>query len=506
VELEEEAPIEPVWVLPERGRGAPLAKHFVDLQNDVTAADIGLAAREGYRSVEHLKRYTTTGMGTDQGKTANVNALAILAGQLGVEMPAVGTTTFRPPYTPVTFGVLAGRDIGELADPVRMTPVHAWHVEHGAEFEDVGQWKRPWYYPRAGENLHDAVNRECLATRNAIGILDATTLGKIDIQGADAAELLDRVYTNNWKSLAVGRCRYGLMCGEDGMLFDDGVTTRLGEQHYLMTTTSGNAARVLAWLEEWLQTEWPDLDVYCNSVTEQWCTVGIAGPLARELLMELSDDIDLASDAFPFMSFRDGNVAGIPARVMRVSFTGELSFEISVAANYGMYLWTTLISAGQRYDITPFGTEAMHVLRAEKGFIIAGQDSDGTVMPADLGMSWALSKTKDFIGKRSMSRPDSVRADRKQLVGLLTEDSREVLPEGGQIVDAVADSLPMKMVGHVTSSYYSANLGHSIALALVKGGRKRQGERVYLPLEDRTVSATITEPRFFDAAGERMNA
>jgi sarcosine oxidase subunit alpha len=354
--------------------------------------------------------------------------------------------------------------------------------------------------------LHDAVNRECLATRNAIGILDATTLGKIDIQGADAAELLDRVYTNNWKSLAVGRCRYGLMCGEDGMLFDDGVTTRLGEQHYLMTTTSGNAARVLAWLEEWLQTEWPDLDVYCNSVTEQWCTVGIAGPLARELLMELSDDIDLASDAFPFMSFRDGNVAGIPARVMRVSFTGELSFEISVAANYGMYLWTTLISAGQRYDITPFGTEAMHVLRAEKGFIIAGQDSDGTVMPADLGMSWALSKTKDFIGKRSMSRPDSVRADRKQLVGLLTEDSREVLPEGGQIVDAVADSLPMKMVGHVTSSYYSANLGHSIALALVKGGRKRQGERVYLPLEDRTVSATITEPRFFDAAGERMNA
>ena len=506
VELDEEAPMEPVWVLPQCARGMPLSKHFVDFQNDVTAADIGLAAREGYRSVEHLKRYTTTGMGTDQGKTANVNALAILGSQLGVEMSAVGTTTFRPPYTPVTFGVLAGRDIGELADPVRMTPMHAWHMERGAKLEDVGQWKRPWYYPRAGETMRQAVNRECLATRNAIGILDASTLGKIDIQGPDAAEFLDRIYTNNWKSLGIGRCRYGLMCGEDGMLFDDGVTTRLGEQHYLMTTTSGNAARVLSWLEEWLQTEWPELKVYCNSVTEQWCTAGIAGPLARKLLSELTADINLSSDAFPFMSCRSGNVAGIPARVMRVSFTGELSYEINVAANYGMSLWTTLMTAGRQYAITPIGTEAMHVLRAEKGFIIAGQDSDGTVIPADLGMSWAVSKSKDFIGKRSMSRPDSVRSDRKQLVGLLTEDAGEVLPEGGQIVDTVTSAPPMKMIGHVTSSYYSANLGHSIALALVKGGRQRHGERIYVPLDDRTFSATITAPRFFDPDGERMNA
>jgi len=506
VDLDEESPMEPVWVLPQRAGGAPLSKHFVDFQNDVTAADIGLAAREGYRSVEHLKRYTTTGMGTDQGKTANVNALAILGKQLGVDISAVGTTTFRPPYTPVTFGVLAGRDIGELADPVRMTPVHAWHLEHGAEFEDVGQWKRPWYYPRSGESMHQAVNRECLATRNAIGILDASTLGKIDIQGPDSAELLDRIYTNNWKSLGEGRCRYGLMCGEDGMLFDDGVTTRLGEHHYLMTTTSGNAARVLGWLEEWLQTEWPELDVYCNSVTEQWCTVGIAGPLARDLLADLSDSIDLGADAFPFMSCRHGVVAGIPARVMRVSFTGELSYEISVAANYGMGLWTTLMGAGRKYGITPFGTEAMHVLRAEKGFIIAGQDSDGTVTPADLGMSWALSKSKDFIGKRSMGRPDSVRTDRKQLVGLLTDDAREVLPEGGQIVETAASAPPVKMIGHVTSSYYSANLGHSIALALVKGGRQRHGERVYVPLEGRTVSATLTAPRFFDPDGEKIDA
>ena len=504
VELEEETPIEPLWLMP--WRSASLGRHFVDFQNDVTAADIGLAAREGYRSVEHLKRYTTTGMGTDQGKTSNVNALAILARQLGVSPAAVGTTTFRPPYTPVTIGVLAGRDVGELADPVRMTPIHEWHEANGAMFEDVGQWKRPWYYPRAGESMHDAVNRECVATRNAIGILDATTLGKIDIQGPDAAELLDRIYTNNWKSLKVGRCRYGLMCGEDGMLFDDGVTTRLGEHHYLMTTTSGNAARVLAWLEEWLQTEWPDLDVYCNSVTEQWCTVGIAGPLARDLLGELVTDLDLSPDAFPFMSYREGTVAGIPARVMRVSFTGELSYEVSVAANYGMWLWTTFINAGRKYGITPFGTETMHVLRAEKGFIIAGQDSDGTVTPADLGMSWAVSKTKDFIGKRSMSRPDSVREDRKQLVGLLTEDPDDVLPEGGQIVDVVTREPPMKMIGHVTSSYYSANLGHSIALALIKAGRQRMGERVYVPLEDRTLGATITAPRFFDPDGERMNA
>jgi sarcosine oxidase subunit alpha len=506
VELEEETPIEPAWMLPRRARGAPFAKHFVDFQNDVTAADIGLAAREGYRSVEHLKRYTTTGMGTDQGKTANVNALAILGKQLGVEISSLGTTTFRPPYTPVTFGALAGRDIGELADPVRMTPMHAWHVDRGAKFEDVGQWKRPWYYPRAGESMHDAVNRECLATRNAIGILDASTLGKIDIQGPDAAELLDRIYTNNWKSLRTGRCRYGLMCGEDGMLFDDGVTTRLDEQHYLMTTTSGNAARVLSWLEEWLQTEWPELRVYCNSVTEQWSTAGIAGPLARDLLAELTSDIDLSTEGFPFMSCRDGTVAGIPARVMRVSFTGELSYEINVAANYGMGLWTALMPAGQKYGITPFGTETMHVLRAEKGFIIAGQDSDGTVTPVDLGMSWAVSKTKDFIGKRSMSRPDSVRPDRKQLVGLLTESPNEVLPEGAQIVDEVSSSPPMKMIGHVTSSYFSANLGHSIALALIKGGHQRHGERVNLPLLDRTVSATITAPRFFDPDGERMHA
>lgn len=502
----DEAPLQPFWLVPAAPPGAPLNKHFVDVQNDVTAADIALAAREGYRSVEHLKRYTTTGMGTDQGKTSNINALAILGQTLGADISAVGTTTFRPPYTPLTFGTIVGRDIGALADPVRMTPIHRWHVANGVSFEDVGQWKRPWYYPRPGESIQDAVDRECLATRQAIAILDASTLGKIDIQGPDTAEFLNRVYTNGWKKLEIGRCRYGVMCGEDGMVFDDGVTTRLGEHHYWMTTTSGNAARVLAWLEEWLQTEWPELKVYCNSTTEHWATVGIAGPFARQLLSKLTDDIDLDPKAFPFMTYRAGTVAGMAARVFRISFTGESSFEINVPARYGLALWNTLMTAGEQYGITPIGTESMHVLRAEKGFFIAGQDTDGTVTPIDLGMDWIVSKQKDFLGKRSLARLDMLREDRKQLVGLLPVDPQEVLPEGGQIVTDMDQKPPMNMIGHVTSSYYSANLKRSIALALVRGGHKRHGETVYVPLENKVIAANVSEPRFYDPEGKRMHA
>ena len=504
VDVAEEMPIRLIWAVPSRQPNRRLDKHFVDFQNDVTAADIALAAREGYRSVEHLKRYTTTGMGTDQGKTSNVNALAILSETLGADIAATGTTTFRPPYAPATFGALAGRDVGELADPVRTTPMHQWHVEQGAPFEDVGQWKRPWYYPRRGESMREAVDRECLAVRNAVGILDASTLGKIDVQGADAAEFLERIYTNSWKRLGVGRCRYGLMCTEDGMVFDDGVTLRLGENRFLVHTSSGNAARVLGWMEEWLQTEWPELEVFCNSVTEQFATASISGPLARRLLAELTTDIDLDKDAFPFMSWRDGHVAGLPARVARVSFTGESSFEINVPAGYGLSLWTALIHSGRRYGITPYGTEAMHVLRAERGFILAGQETDGTVTPIDLGMEWIVSRNKDFLGKRSLDRADTIREDRKQLVGLLTDNPEDVLPEGGQIVDAVTE-LPMRMIGHVTSSYFSANLGRSIALALVDGGRKRHGESVMVPLERVVMSARITEPRFFDPDGTRAH-
>ena len=494
-----------MWQIPSerpQGRGG---KAFVDMQNDSTADDLRLALREGYRSIEHVKRYTTTGMATDQGKTANVNAIGIVADTLGRDLPEVGATTFRPPYFPVTFGVFAGRDVDDLLDPVRKTPMHGWHERNGALFEDVGQWRRPWYYPRAGEDMHQAVNREVKAARQSLGILDASTLGKIDIQGTDAAEFLNRVYTNGWKKLGVGRCRYGLMLGEDGMVMDDGVTARLGERHFVMTTTTGNAASVLGHLEEYLQTEWPELDVFLTSVTEQFATMTLSGPNARRLLQEVTD-IDLSAEAFPHMGVALGEVAGVPARVFRISFTGEMSFEINVPASFGLSLWQVLMTAGEKYDITPYGTEAMHVLRAEKGFIIVGQETDGSVTPVDLGMDWIVSKAKDFIGKRSLSRPDMLKTDRKQLVGLLTDDPQEVLPEGAQLVEQVLSQPTMPMVGHVTSSYFSPNCGRSIAMALVKGGLEKKGQKIYAPLAGgKVVACTIAEsPVFWDPEGERL--
>ncbi|MFQ5774638.1 MAG: sarcosine oxidase subunit alpha family protein [Kiloniellaceae bacterium] len=499
-------PARRVWLVPSDKPLGQRGKHFVDFQNDVTAADLKLAVREGYRSIEHVKRYTTTGMGTDQGKTGNVNAIGIVAEALDRPITEVGVTTFRPPYTPVAFGAFAGRDVDDLLDPVRKTPIHAWHERNGAVFEDVGQWKRPWYYPRARETMHEAVNREVKAVRDSLGVLDASTLGKIDIQGADAAELLNRVYTNAWKKLEVRRCRYGLMLGENGMVMDDGVTARLGETHFLMTTTTGNAASVLAHLEEYLQTEWPDLEVYLTSVTEQFATVSIAGPNARRLLAELSEDIALSPEALPHMGLAEGTVAGIPARVFRVSFTGEASYEINVPASCGLALWQAVMTAGAKYDITPFGTEAMHVLRAEKGFIIVGQETDGSVTPIDLGMDWIVSKKKDFVGRRSLARPDMLKPDRKQLVGLLTDDPQEVLPEGAQLVERALAKPPVPMVGHVTSSYYSPNLGRSIALALVKGGRARKGQKLYAPpAAGASVACTIAEPVFLDPEGKRLH-
>jgi len=501
----DEEPLRPMWVVPGRkpiGRGP---KQFVDLQNDTSAADLLLAAREGFHHIEHVKRYTLLGFGTDQGKIGNVVGAAIVAHSLGQDLGDTGTTTLRPPYTPVTFGAVAGRDVGALYDPVRKTAMHAWHAAAGAEFENVGQWQRPWYYPRSGESMQDAVDRECLAARNGVGILDASTLGKIDVRGRDAAELLDRVYTNGWKKLAVGRCRYGLMLGEDGMVMDDGVTARLGEHHYHMTTTTGGAAAVLAWLERWLQTEWPELEVYLTSVTDHWATVSLAGPRSRTVLAALCSDIDLSQEAFPFMSVREGTVAGVAARVFRISFSGELAYEINVDANYGCHVWEACMGAGERYGITPYGTETMHVLRAEKGYIIVGQDTDGSVTPEDLGMHSLLARHKDFLGKRSLLRPDSVREDRKQLVGLRTENPREVLPEGAQLTLTPDVAPPVPMIGHVSSSYWSACLGHSIALALVKGGRERKGETVYAPLASgQVVVASITDPVFYDPQGQRQ--
>ncbi len=501
-----EEPWKLLWYIPTTKPAGQRGKHFIDQQNDVTVTDVQLAAREGYRSVEHAKRYTTLGMATDQGKTGNIPGHAILSAALGQTIPETGTTTFRPPYSPVTMGAIAGRYVGDFFDPVRRTPMHDCHEKAGCLWEDVGQWRRPWYYPADGESMQDTVNRECLAVRNHVGMLDATTLGKIDIQGPDAAEFLNRIYTNAWLKLAPGKCRYGLMLGEDGMIMDDGVTSCLGENHYLMTTTSGGAPRVMAWLEEWLQTEWPDLKVYLTSVTEQFATLQLAGPNARALLSEFTKDIDLDNDAFPFMSWKSGTVADIPARIYRISFTGELSYEINVPASAGLSLWTDIMIAGEKFGIEPFGTETMHVLRAEKGFIIVGQETDGTTAPGDLGMDWIVSKKKpDFIGKRSMSRPDMLRDDRKQLVGLLTSDPSEVLPEGGQIVAETQPKPPMTMIGHVTSSYYSAALEHSIALALVKGGRARMGDTVYVPIDGKTVSCEVVEPIFYDKEGNRIN-
>ncbi|WP_288902158.1 sarcosine oxidase subunit alpha [uncultured Sneathiella sp.] len=499
--------IEPFWVVPgSRPIGEGMAKHFVDLQNDTTAADIELAVREGFESVEHIKRYTLTGFGTDQGKTSNINALAILSGILEKPIPKVGTTTFRPPYTPVSYGALAGRNLGDWSDPVRVTSIHDWHVNNGALFENVGQWKRPWYFPKAGETMQEALSRECLAVRNGVGVLDASTLGKIDIRGPDAAEFLNRIYTNAWLKLGVGRVRYGLMCHEDGMVFDDGTTARLAEDRFLMTTTTGGAAGVLDWLEEYLQTEWMDLKVYCTSVTEQWATVSIAGPKAGAVLKKLAPEMDISHENFPFLSFKEGTVAGLKARVFRISFTGELTYEINVPWTCGQALWEAVMAAGAEFDITPYGTESMHILRAEKGFIIVGQETDGTTTPQDLGMDWIVSKVKpDFIGKRSFTRTDTARKDRKQLVGLLTDKPDDVLPEGAQLVFDPHAPKPMPMAGHVTSSYYSATLGRSIALALVKGGHDRKGQNIFAPLEGKTVTAEIVDPVFYDKEGERLN-
>ena len=483
-------------------------KQFVDFQNDVTAAGIELATREGFESIEHVKRYTAMGFGTDQGKTSNINGMAIVAKALNQTIQETGTTIFRPMYTPVTFGALAGRDTGKLFDPARFTAIHEWHVAHGAKFEDVGQWKRPWYFPKQGESMQEALTRECMATRQSIGILDASTLGKIDIQGKDAREFLNRIYTNPWSKLAPGRCRYGVMCKEDGMIFDDGVTSCINDNHFIMTTTSGGAAAVLEWLELWHQTEWPELEVYFASVTDHWATMTISGPNSRFLLEKLVDGHDVSNDAFPYMSWQSFKVAGVDARVFRISFTGELSFEINVPANYGLYVWEQVMAAGEEFGITPYGTETMHILRAEKGFIIAGQDTDGSVSPQDMDMNWIVGKNKTFsyIGKRSWEREDNQRQDRKQFVGLLTKDPSVVLPEGAQAVFDPSEPIPMTMVGHVTSSYYSPILDRSIALGVIKGGLSRVGEKVYFPLPDGTsVEAEITTSVFYDPKGERQN-
>ncbi len=494
-----------IWLLPS-DKIIGKTKPFVDYQNDATAKDIKLALREGFRSIEHVKRYTTTGMGTDQGKLGNMHALGIISETAGSRMGELGTTTFRPPYTPLTFGTIVGRNVGEYFDVSRKTPIHDWQVENKAKFENVGQWKRAWFYPKENESMHEAVQRESKAARDSAGILDASTLGKIDIQGTDASEFLNRVYTNAWSNLAIGKCRYGLMLNEDGMVYDDGVTTRLDENHYIMTTTTGGAATVLGKLEDYLQTEWPELDVYLTSVTDHYATISVCGPNSKKIISKVIPNLDLSDKKFPHMSFKNTKIDRVKCRVMRISFTGEQSYEINVQANYGKSVWDKCMQAGKEFNITPYGTETMHLLRAEKGFIIVGQDTDATMTPIDLQMDWIVSKKKyDFIGKRSLYRSDTIREDRKQLIGLITENPKEVLEEGAQIVLDASKS-PVEMLGHVTSSYYSPNLEKSIALGVVKGGKNMIGQKLIIPMENKQINVTVTDPVFLDKENKRLNA
>ncbi|MBK5565922.1 sarcosine oxidase subunit alpha [Ensifer sp. 2YAB10] len=481
-------------------------KAFIDFQHDVCAKDIRLAVREGMHSIEHIKRFTTNGMASDQGKLSNMHGLAIAAEALGKDIPQVGLTTFRQPYTPVTFGTIVNHSRGALFDPARKTPVHAWEEAHGAEFEDVGNWKRAWFYPRAGEDMHEAVARECKTVRDVAGVFDASTLGKIEVVGPDAAQFLNLMYTNAWDNLKPGRCRYGIMLRDDGFVYDDGVVGRLAEDRFHVTTTTGGAPRVMNHMEDYLQTEFPHLKVWLTSTTEQWAVIAVQGPKAREIIAPLVEGIDLSNEAFPHMSVAEGKICGVPTRLFRMSFTGELGFEVNVPADYGQAVWEAIWARAEPMGACAYGTETMHVLRAEKGYIIVGQDTDGTLTPDDAGLSWAVSKKKpDFVGIRGLKRPDLVKDGRKQLVGLLTKDPKVVLEEGAQIVADPNQPKPMTMLGHVTSSYWSANCGRSIALAMVAGGRERLGQTLYVPMTDRTIAVEVSDMVFFDKEGGRLH-
>jgi len=499
-------PLRIVWQVP--AKPGTHAKRFVDQQNDVTAADVALAHREGYVSVEHLKRYTTLGMGTDQGKTSSINGLGIMSDIQGASPHEVGTTTFRAPYTPVTMGAIAGREVGEHFAPIRRTPLHDWHEEAGAVFIEAGLWLRPQYYPRAGETLETASAREARHVRAKAGICDVSTLGKIDIQGRDAAEFLNRVYINGFGKLPIGKARYGVMLRDDGIAYDDGTTTRLAENHFLMTTTTANAGPVMTQLEYYLQVVWPDLDVHATSVTDLWATVAIAGPDSRKILQALDGDIDFGNEALPFMGFVRGRLAGLEAHVFRISFSGELAYEIAVSADYGRVLWEALLDAELPHDIIPYGMEALGLLRIEKGHVVIGAEIDGRATASDLGFGSMLSTKKPFVGSRSLNRPALDREDRQQLVGLFSVDGRTAIPSGAQLVADPEAPPPVPMQGHVTSTCYSPNLERPIALAMVERGRERLGDELYAcaPLQGVTVRVRLCSAHFVDPEGERLRA
>ena len=505
-DLGDETPIEPVWIMPQ-GAGITLkSKMWLDYQNDVKVSDVQLAAREGFESVEHTKRYTTLGMATDQGKLSNINGLAVLAGSLNMAIPQVGTTTFRPPYTPVTLGTLAGEARGEIFQPLRRTPMHAAHEAAGAYFEPVGLWRRPYCFPRGAESHVQAVEREVNNTRSALGLLDASTLGKIVVKGPDAGRFLDMLYTGVMSTLPVGKCRYGLMCNEQGFLSDDGVVARLSEDTWLCHTTSGGADRIHGWMEDWLQCEWWDWQVHTANLTEQYAQIAVVGPNARKCLEALGG-MDVSREALPFMGWANGTLGGFPCRVYRISFSGELSYEIAVPASQGAAFWAACHQAGASLGAMPYGTEALHVMRAEKGFIMIGDETDGTVIPQDLGLSWAVSKKKaDFLGKRGQERSFLASADRWQLVGFETLDGA-VIPDGAYVIaDGVNANGQRHTQGRVTSTYHSPTLNRGIAMGLLRHGPARMGEVVeFNTVTGATVKAKVVDPVFHDKDGSKQN-
>ncbi|MFN3953512.1 MAG: sarcosine oxidase subunit alpha family protein [Pararhodobacter sp.] len=504
---EPEDPLAPVWMMPARAQYGLRMKMWLDPQNDVKVSDVQLAAREGYESVEHTKRYTTLGMATDQGKLSNINGLAILADALGRPIPQVGTTTFRPPYTPISMGAIGAEARGPIFQPLRRTVLHGWHEQQGAAFEPVGLWRRPYCYPRAGESNHDAVMREVRQTRQSLGLLDASTLGKLLVSGPDAGRFMDMLYTNMMSTLKPGKCRYGLMCNENGFLSDDGVVARLSDDAFLCHTTSGGADRIHAWMEDWLQCEWWDWKIHVVNLTEQFAQIAVVGPNARKVLEKLGSDIDLSREALPFMDWREGRLADMPARIFRISFSGELSYEVAVPASHGGALWERLIEAGAEFGVMPYGTEALHIMRAEKGFIMIGDETDGTVIPQDLGLDWAISKKKaDFLGKRGMERAAMTSPDRWKLVGLETLDG-SVLPDGAlSALPGTNANGQRRTQGRVTSTYFSPTLGKGIAMALVHRGPERMGEVIdFLGEDGKPIPARICDPVFYDKPGEKQN-
>ena len=498
--------IEKLWeVLPQKQ--TIWSKSFIDLQNDVTTKDIRQAISEGFDRIEHLKRYTTNSMGTDQGKISSINALGIVSDLLDKKVNEVGTTIYRPPYAPLSFAAIAGRNSYEYYDPERKSPIHNWHITNGAVFEDVGQWKRPWYFPiNKDETMDEAVQRESKNVRENAGVLDGSTLGKIEIKGKDALAFMNLIYTNSFSKMKPGSSRYALMLGEDGMVKDDGIICKISDEHFIATTTTGGAATVLGCMEEYAQTEWPNLNVYMNSITEQYATFNISGPKTRNIIEKVFPEVNFSNEAFPFMTFQFHEYEDTPIRILRASFTGEMGYEIYVPSNQAVKIWEKIISFGKEFGLMPYGTETMHLLRAEKGYIIVGQDTDGSITPLDLGLDWMIGKSKkDFLGKRSLIRSDTVRKDRKQLVGILPTNKNEKLEEGQHIILDKEIKTPTPMLGHITSCYQSPTLGHNFALAVIKNGQSLIGTKAFASTPElKTIEVEIVEPIFYDKENTKL--